>query len=256
MFSRLAMGYIAVFIMVIAASAYAIVQLRRFNDITRSVLDTDHRILDYEKKYIITKDDAIYDQFVLLKNDFDKSLEEGLSIADSKGADLLRKTSEHHRRYQALFQGEVKSLKEGRSYPQSRIKREKEAAVEGVMVGLGELKAHSERSSRGKMEQLAAAGVHAGRVAMLITGASLVFIIAALLFITRSINQPISILKRKTREIVGGNFEGDLSLSSPPEIAELADAFNLMCHKLKDLDKAKSDFFPPCPMSCGLPSHL
>lgn len=117
MFSRLAMGYIAVFIMVIAASAYAIVQLRRFNDITRSVLDTDHRILDYErkladimlsqvrydKKYIITKDDAIYDQFVLLKNDFDKSLEEGLSVADSKGADLLRKTSEHHRRLSCFY---------------------------------------------------------------------------------------------------------------------------------------------------------
>lgn len=50
-------------------------------------------------------------------------------------------------------------------------------------------------------------------------------------------------MKRRTREIARGNFEGDLSLSSPPEIAELADAFNLMCHKLKDLDKTKSDFF-------------
>jgi two-component system sensor histidine kinase GlrK len=34
-----------------------------------------------------------------------------------------------------------------------------------------------------------------------------------------------------------------LNLSSPPEIEELAAAFNLMCNKLKDLDKMKSDFF-------------
>ena len=47
----------------------------------------------------------------------------------------------------------------------------------------------------------------------------------------------------KTKEIAKGHFRGDLKLSSPPEIGELADAFNLMCNKLQELDEMKSDFF-------------
>jgi two-component system sensor histidine kinase GlrK len=61
--------------------------------------------------------------------------------------------------------------------------------------------------------------------------------------INRSITQPVSMLEKKTKEIGKGNFRGDLNISSPPELAGLADAFNLMCHKLNQLDKMKSDFF-------------
>jgi two-component system sensor histidine kinase GlrK len=61
--------------------------------------------------------------------------------------------------------------------------------------------------------------------------------------IARSITRPIAILKNKTREIAKGRFEGDLRLSSPPEIGELAASFNLMCRRLSELDKMKTDFF-------------
>jgi two-component system sensor histidine kinase GlrK len=63
------------------------------------------------------------------------------------------------------------------------------------------------------------------------------------LLINRSITQPVSLLGEKTKDIGKGNFRGDLNISSPPELAELADAFNLMCKKLNELDKMKSDFF-------------
>jgi len=78
---------------------------------------------------------------------------------------------------------------------------------------------------------------------MVMTGAFLIFGIVISLFINRSITQPLSLLEKKTREIGKGNFKEDLNLSSPPELAELAGAFNLMCNKLKELDKMKSDFF-------------
>jgi two-component system sensor histidine kinase GlrK len=48
---------------------------------------------------------------------------------------------------------------------------------------------------------------------------------------------------KKTRDIARGDFNENLDLSSPPELAELASAFNLMCSKLNELDKMKSDFF-------------
>jgi two-component system sensor histidine kinase GlrK len=61
--------------------------------------------------------------------------------------------------------------------------------------------------------------------------------------ITRSLTQPINTLKQKTREIAQGRFEGNLNISSPPELRDLAASFNMMCQKLNDLEKMKADFY-------------
>ena len=77
LFSRLALGYFAIFLLVTAVSVYAIFQLHRFNELTDSVLKVDNRILDYERvladlllslsryeqKFAITKDEILYKQF-------------------------------------------------------------------------------------------------------------------------------------------------------------------------------------------------
>jgi two-component system sensor histidine kinase GlrK len=47
----------------------------------------------------------------------------------------------------------------------------------------------------------------------------------------------------KTQEISKGVFECNLAIASPPEISKLAKAFNLMCDRLREVDKMKSDFF-------------
>jgi two-component system sensor histidine kinase GlrK len=80
-------------------------------------------------------------------------------------------------------------------------------------------------------------------LAIVITGAFLIFSVVISLYINRSITHPLSVLEKKTMEIGQGNFKGNLDLSSPPELAELAGAFNLMCNKLNELDKMKADFF-------------
>jgi two-component system, NtrC family, sensor histidine kinase GlrK len=78
---------------------------------------------------------------------------------------------------------------------------------------------------------------------MVIAAVSLVLVLAISLLITRSVTRPLSALKERTGQIARGEFEGNLEFSSPPEIAELASAFNIMCDRLKDLDNMKSEFF-------------
>jgi two-component system sensor histidine kinase GlrK len=63
------------------------------------------------------------------------------------------------------------------------------------------------------------------------------------IFITRGITKPLSSMRKKTRQVAGGDFECNLDLSSPPEIQDMAQDFNLMCSKLREMDKIKSDFF-------------
>jgi two-component system sensor histidine kinase GlrK len=59
---------------------------------------------------------------------------------------------------------------------------------------------------------------------------------------TRSINRPILLLQKRTKDIAKGEFKKISDISSPPEIKELADDFNLMCERLKELDEMKKDF--------------
>ena len=86
LFSRLVIGYLAVFALLMAISVYAIKELRSFNVITRSILEQDNRVLDYEKKladnllsqiryerkFIITKDQALYREFLKFRQEFEK----------------------------------------------------------------------------------------------------------------------------------------------------------------------------------------
>jgi two-component system sensor histidine kinase GlrK len=72
----------------------------------------------------------------------------------------------------------------------------------------------------------------------------LVVIIGILIsfFNTKSINRPILLLQEKSNEIAVGKFEKIPDITSPPEIKELADQFNIMCERLKELDELKLDF--------------
>jgi two-component system sensor histidine kinase GlrK len=212
-------------------------------DYEKKLTDTFLSQIRYERKFVITKDDALYDQFLLFKSDFDQYFEEALAIADSQAQVLLGGAKESYQRYQEMFDEEVKYLKAARSYPQARYQKEKERVADGIIADLEKLRAYSQQNTYSKIKQLAESGAEARRLVMLITGASLIFIIVVSLWITRSITRPISILKQRTREIAQGDFGDNLNLSSPPEVAELASAFNLMCHRLRDLDKMKSDFF-------------
>jgi len=49
LFSRLTIGYLAIFAIVAAASTYAIVELTIFGNQAESILRIDNRVLDHEK---------------------------------------------------------------------------------------------------------------------------------------------------------------------------------------------------------------
>ena len=148
-----------------------------------------------------------------------------------------------YQRYQQLFDKEMVQIKANREYPQGWYAREKNQVTEKILGLLEKVEAERQQGTYNKVRELADAGGRAREGAVTITIASLAFILILSLLIARSINKPISVLKNKTREIAKGRFEADLRLSSPPEIGELAAAFNFMCRKLSELDKVKSDFF-------------
>ncbi|MEW6616744.1 MAG: HAMP domain-containing sensor histidine kinase [Thermodesulfobacteriota bacterium] len=257
-FSRFIIAYLAVFVPVTGVNIYNIIQLRQFTNETYHILDIDNRITDYEKKladsilsqaryerkYIIIKDDALYDQFLLAKIDFDRYFDEAMSLSDTpqkKG--LFRVIKYHLNRYQSLFDREVEYLRTDKHYPQKQYRQEKEKALGGIMNGLKKLRADTQQDTYDKIRRLGDAGSRTSRLGVVMVVAAFFCGIIIALFITRSITKPLHRVISKTRDISGGVFKGDLRLSSPPEIGELAQSFNFMCDKLRVLDRMKSDFF-------------
>jgi two-component system sensor histidine kinase GlrK len=257
LFSRLVLGYLAIFILVMAVGIYAVYQLRRIQDITRSMLERDRRILDlgeklsdaalsqvrYEKKFFITKDAVIYDELQRFQKDFERLLDQAVPVADSRGKFLLKGVSDDYQRYRDLVGEEIELMRGQKAYAADRYKLEKEISVDKILAGLERLKARGQQRSEGKLTGVAEAGADAHQVAMIIAAVSLGLVLAISLLITRSVTKPLSALKERTGQIARGEFEGNLELTSPPEIAELAKAFNLMSGRLKDLDNMKSEFF-------------
>jgi len=257
-FSRLLAGHLIIITLVIGMSTYAIVQIGRINDVTQSVLTVNNRMNDYveklsdvifsqvryEKKFIISKDEVFYDQFLQLRSDFDRYLGEMMLIADSpQTRSLLNTIKGSYETYQTLFQEELKFLKAGRTNSHNGLNREKERATQSIIDGLETLRTVTVKNATDKIRSLHEIGTELRRIAMMMTALFLIFGIVISLWINRSITRPLSILEKKTTDIGKGNFKEDLDIPSPPELAGLAGAFNLMCSKLSELDKMKSDFF-------------
>jgi two-component system sensor histidine kinase GlrK len=257
-FSRLMIGYFAIFSLVILVSAYAILRLHQLNTGTRHILNIDNRILDYqekladstlsqlryEKKYVLTKDILLYEQFLSAKRDFTKFLSELLLIVDTpEKKDSLNKVKTHYQHFQALIDKEIENIRGTQSYSKRWSEQEIEKASDGVLEELKKLEGYARRDIQQRMKMLGESSASARKLVLTISAVAVVLVIVASFLITRSIAQPLTILMEKTKEISKGVFNDDLNIASPPEISELAGAFNSMCGKLKMVDKMKSDFF-------------
>ena len=154
LFSRLTSGYLVIFLIVAAASAYAVLQLRRFHALTASILNVDNRILDHEKmladlllaqsraeqKFAITRDETWYRQFVSLKSDFEKQLESAFALNDVPATPVLQRVQQDFRRYDALVEGEARLVRTNRPYPQSQYKQDKDALVDALLSSFEKLR--------------------------------------------------------------------------------------------------------------------
>jgi two-component system, NtrC family, sensor histidine kinase GlrK len=255
-FKMLALGYLVILLVMIALGTYSILKLRQLNQNTRVINSTDTvtiRLAEslrdavisqrkFEQKYIISKDEDFHLQFL----DTEKYIKEGLEqisiITDTEEIRFLSgNAKEYFYQYLSTVEEEVGLISGEKDYSQERYEEKKEALSEQIILNLEKVteKATSDMDSR--IEMSGKVGLQASRVAVIITIISVILAILIAFFTARTINRPIVQLIKGTREIAGGKFEEHLDIPSPPEINELADAFNHMCDQLKELDEIKAD---------------
>jgi two-component system sensor histidine kinase GlrK len=251
-------GYFAMFFLVILVSVYAILRLHQLNAGTRHILNIDNRILDYqekladsilsqlryEKKYVLTKDVLLYEQFLSAEGDFTKFLSELLLIVDtSQKKDSLNKAKTHYQRFQSLIDKEIEFVRGNQNYSKRWYEQETEKASDGILKELKKLEVYSRHDIQQRMKMLGESSASARKLMITMSAIAIVLVIVTSFLNTRNITRPLKILMEKTKEISKGVFDDNLNIPSPPEISELTKAFNSMCGKLKMVDKMKSDFF-------------
>ena len=246
-FKRTAAVYLVIMCFVIFMGAYVTVTLGELSQINREVAEVDGLIirtaermqeallslLGFEKKYAITGDADFYWEFLRMVPLFREEIGR-LSAAAGKGDALLIDNVKS--RFELYSR-----IPDGRQKPGQELE-EREVLVNEMNA---DIKKIIMRMRIERDRKVAVSDRIAYRVVRVITvTAALTIVVGVLLSLamTRSIVKPISLLKSKTKEIAKGSYQKVPLGPAPPEIRDLADDFNTMGEKLKEMDDLKRDF--------------
>jgi two-component system sensor histidine kinase GlrK len=257
-FGYLSLSYLVIFCLVVGMVLYAVSRFQLLNEIAVEVQRVDRRTFEYgekltdillsemryEKKFIITRAAVHLEQFDQFAKDFDDYYQRIDSLAkDAEVRQLTAQIGQAHRRYVYLVRQEVELLKTVQSHPQNRYQNEKDKAVTAALGALEQIVLSAQKNVDRRLSQIEFATARARTVWLSLTGSFLLLGLAVSFLITRRITGPIGLLKQKARNITAGDLTGDVEPPGIPEIRELAETFNVMCEKLRNLDKVKSEFF-------------
>lgn len=255
-FKRLSLGYLVILLLVIALGVYSTLKLGQLKQITRSISSIDsetimmaNRLRDaffsqggVEKKYFVSQDQDFYRQFLEAEKYIEKDLEKVSILMDTTEKEMLfDAVKEFHDQYLSIVQAEVRLLKNDKGYSREKYQKKKGDLADQIIHKLEEVIAIAKADVDSKIEISGKIVSQALKVVAIITIAAIIMAILIAFFNARTINRPILLLIKGTREIAKGNFEEHLSIPSPPEISELANAFNLMCDRLKEIEEMKTD---------------
>jgi two-component system sensor histidine kinase GlrK len=257
-FARFIISYLFLFAILAGVSLYSIYQLSQMNEITHSIIANDTSVQDYstqltdallsevrnDRKYVVLKDDTLFAGYLQAKDNFSKLLEKAYGRADSDQIrHLFYAIGVQHENFGRLVIEERKLVMTSKQYASEKYEELKKNISDDIIEQLQQVNQISDKNVFNKILNLSEKGDKAKNVFIVIAIFALTTGLLVAFFITRSIKIPLDLMRKKTVKISKGDFEGDLNITSPPVIAELAASINTMCHELQEVDRIKSDFF-------------
>lgn len=214
----------------------------RLINLTEEALDDLYSMTATEDKYLISGDEDYEKQFKQIRSDFTGRMNDLEQLADTEAkTGLITDIRKSQERYDALLNQRESITADQQSEHQTYVTYRNQ-----ITGNLDEkLRSLVHVSTQDRDSNLQRSKDMATQVAD-ITNASAVLAIILVIVITfinaRNISRPIKLLGERTKKVAGGMFDDPLNISSPPEIKELTDAFNVMCERLSELDKMRIDY--------------
>ena len=254
-YKRLTFGYAVIMILLIFMGTYGITRLNQLNNISKSILLLDTSTvrlteellekllsqISFAKKYTITKDPDFHEQFKQIGQYILKNMEELESILNApfKKKKLITARALYNKYLEVLekeaFSNSVKNPEEVNRQEQDELADRIQEELKMIII-----MARIDKDSKMALSsQIVSSFLKVSKITSLLAVLMGLFIS---FYNTNSINKPIMLLQDKTKDIASGKFEKISNIVSPPEINELADHFNMMVQRLKELDEMKQDF--------------
>ncbi len=257
--SRLLSSYLLIIIVVLLTGIYTISNLNDLNGFIRTVTADGVRVLDLseesqeilykiraaQEKFFVSKDAGYFQQSRDLEADFTGRMTElALLAQEGKKQALLGTIQALHARSSSLF-GDM-SARIGKNFEKdpeyTRYRSEQDELAAETAQKLRELARIASEERDEKLRQIETISLRTSDVILISVSLAVIMMIVISVINTRSISVPISHLQEKTKAVARGDFNDPLEIRSPPEIRELALAFNTMCDRLNELDRLKIDY--------------
>jgi two-component system, NtrC family, sensor histidine kinase GlrK len=255
-FKRLGLGYLVILLLVASLGMYSAIKLRQVNQITRYINSIDSETIrrstslrdavlsqrKFEKKYIVSRDEDYHRQFLETGQYIKKDLAQLDSLMDSpRKKRLFGNIKQCYDQYLSAVEEETHLIADNYVYSQDSYEKNKDNLTNQIVHDLETTVEAGNADMAERIEMSGEIGTEAAKVAIIIAAVSIVVAILIAFVTARTINHPLTILIKGTKEISAGRFEKHFSIKSPPEINELAVAFNHMSDRLKELDEMKAD---------------
>ena len=251
------MGYSVIMVLVIFMGSYGILKLNHLKNLSQAITSGDisamrlteklsEKIISqvgFAKKYSISSDADFYEQFKQIEQFILTDMSNLESLLDtSEKRENLAKAKGLYNQYIAAFKKEIVFTNKTKKPDLVITQKRMDELVEGIQRELKIITTLARIDKDTKMELSGQIVSSVLTVFTIVSGLAIFFGFFISFFNTNSINMPILLLQDKTKDIAIGKFEKILNITSPPEIKELADHFNIMCERLQELDEMKQDF--------------
>jgi two-component system sensor histidine kinase GlrK len=257
LFQRLMSGYLVVMLVLAAVGIFVSIQLNRLNTIIQKVAHVDSEIIRlgealtettaslvrFEKRYLVTKDDAFYRRFKEIRRAYLNIHERLKSLAALEGiARQVERIGVVSHDYFALVDREHELVRVDEDQTTGVYHERKSDLIEALRQHLHHLISSVRRLRDEKIELSSRISTSVVRMSILTVLVGIAIGLLVSFGNTRSINRSIKTLQRKTREVAAGRFTPLPAIDSPPEIASLSQEFDTMCLRLGELSAMKEDF--------------
>ncbi len=265
-YRKLLASYLAMALLTVLASAYAIFSLQQLNALAYRIINEDFAVIELskklldtliaqesaEKRYLILKDPAIEEIFWSRRREFDGIMGQFTHKRISTVAPTLARISLLQGQYVELFTREVALIRE-KQFEEAQAISENPGnkAIDELAVLIRSVQRRAEGAIDARLNEINAQGLRASRLTVVLSLGSLVVGLLLVLLVTTNISRPLRRLEKATALIAEGDFDFDIRMNRRDEIGSLAHAFGVMSRRLKVLEERSRDASP----LTGLPGN-
>jgi len=265
-YRKLLLSYLAMALLTVLASAYAIFSLQQLNELAFRIISEDVAVDDIgkklmgtliaqqnaEKRYLILRDQTIEEIFWSRSREFSNAVGQLRQNSFPGVRPALDEIAQLHGRYVDLFTQEVALIREDRGDDaQALSERVGTKAIDEIAFRIRALQKSAEDDIDARLNEIKVRGSRASRLTVVLSLVSLVVGLLLILLVTYNISRPLRSLEQATALIAEGNFDYDFRMNRRDEIGRLAHAFGVMSRRLKILEERNIDASP----LTGLPGN-